>query len=149
MVRGRLHVDPRLRRELGQLGELLVGEVVVEAAPLRERADADRVAVRGDDGHGLADVLGRDAVHRDAGPRLEPVDGHLGRDHERAAAETDHRGLKRRERPQRRVEKQERQHAALERSRLRCRVETAREREQVLDLVDRVLGQIVEAVHGL
>ena len=46
----------------------------------------------------LAHVLGGHTVHDDAVARLEPVYRHVGRDHERAAAEPDHRRLERRQR---------------------------------------------------
>jgi hypothetical protein len=80
---------------------------VLQVLALREDADADRVAVRRDDRHGFVDVLGRGAVHHDAGARLEAVDGHVRRDHEGTAAEPRHRGLERSQRPERRAQEQQ------------------------------------------
>ena len=67
MVDRRFHVDPRLVDQAREPFEIVVGEVVSEIAALRERAHAHRVAVGRDDGNGFAHVLGRGAVHDDAG----------------------------------------------------------------------------------
>jgi hypothetical protein len=95
MIHGRLHVDVRRVNESGQCGEFLLGHVFFQVLALRERTDADRIAVGRDDGHGFANVLGGGAVHDDAGSGLEAVYRHVRRDHERAATKARHRGLER------------------------------------------------------
>ncbi len=77
MAHGGFHVDPGFVDERGQRSELGLGHVAVEIPALGEGADAHGVAVGGDHRHGLADVLGRCAVHDDARARLEAVDRHV------------------------------------------------------------------------
>ena len=125
----------------------MLGHIVLEILALGEGANTDRIAVRRDHGHGFAYVLGRRAVHDDAGPRFEAVNRHVGRDHERAAAKSGHRRLKRRQRSERRTQEQQRQNLALQRFGLRVAVEPCRELEQSLNLVIGKVCKVVECFH--
>ena len=108
MVHRRLHVDPRRIDEARERIELGLRQVVFQALALCEGAYPYRITIGSDDRHRFVDVFGCDTVHHDTGACLEPVYGHVGRDDERAAAEAGHRRLERGERPERRVQEQQR-----------------------------------------
>jgi hypothetical protein len=112
-----LHINDRYRRKLSHRLEVAVLDVVVERFFRRERSDAERVRVGRQHGDGFANVLARDTVHRHTRPNLESVNPARRRDDERPAAETQHRGLERRLRPERGRKKQQSEHFAFERSR--------------------------------
>src|SRR5690606_17391663 len=113
-----------------------------------ERADAERIAVRGKHRQALAHVLRGGAVHDGAESCFELPGALSGRDHERAAAEARHPGLERGERAQRRIEEHEPEDAARERLRFGMRLEAAREREPRDDLVTAEVCKVEEALHA-
>ena len=67
--------DSRLISGLSTSSAIVVerglGQIGAQVLAVRERADAQRVAVGGEHGNALAHVLRRGAVHHGAEPRLE------------------------------------------------------------------------------
>jgi len=124
-----------------------LGDIRLQILSLRERPQAQRVAVRGEHGDGFAYVFRRRAVHDRARARLD-VPGALSRRHdERRAAETQHAGLEGGERSQRWVHEQQAEDPARQRARLRPGVEPAREVDQVDDLFAREVCKVEKALH--
>ena len=104
---------------------------LLQILAVRERADAQGVAVGREHRNAFAHVLRGRAVHHGAETSFELPRALARRDHERRATQLRHASLERRQRAQRRVEEHEPENLARERLRLRLRFQPAREIEQV------------------
>ena len=141
MIDRRLHVDERHRTGLVDLTEERFSQVRGQVLPFGEGPYPEHVAVGSEHRHGLSDMLGRVPVHHHALSQLELPAALTRRDDERRTAQPRHPGLEGREGAERRIQEEEAEHAALEQSRTRNRLESRREPEQILDIL---VGHSVE-----
>ena len=124
-------------------------QIRLEILAVGEGAHAERVAIGGEHGNALADVLGGRAVHDGMEAGLELPGSLAGRDHERGAAEPRHRRLEGRQGAQRRIEEHQPEDLARERLALRRRpCSRSRERQQIEDFRALEIGEVEEAVHA-
>ncbi len=135
MVDRGFEIEQRLVDELRHRLEDGFGQIAAQILAVRERANAQRIAVRGQYGDTLAHMLGGRAVHDRTQARLE-LPGPLPRsDDEGAAAEPGHARLEGRQCAQRGIEEDQPEDLAGERMRLGMALQPAGKLQQRDDLV--------------